>query len=551
MAYPASAGAPASQLTRTMRSASGGAWWLALVAAWLALCLPLMLVDLPPLTDYPNHLARMIILSRLGDDPWFASFYQTGWGIIPDLAIDAFMPTLVALVPPLVAGKLLLAGILLLDVAGAAVYAATVHGRRSWWALGSALAGHNIAFMMGFLNFDVALGLAMLLAAGWIRLRRRYHGWTAAFGMAAATILFFCHLMGLFFFFVLVGSFEAWIIWLSMRQTGWRTAPSRRVLAATWPLAATSLPAAVLYPFSGLSATSGNAYFLPAHAKLVQIIGPFVNYDFTLDLITCCAVWGLLLACLVTRRLAVAPGAAVAVAIVAGLYAVLPIDYKESSFLDTRLSVMLGFLAFTAFRPRLSGFLAAVVGIAVAALLCVRVATVSRAWEEWQTDTDNMRVLAARVQPGDRIIQFSAEPDHVSDYWGRLPMPWRLSTNVKTEYHMPGYFFVERSAHWPYLFANPNQQPIRLRQPYVDLGYAADDVPGHADLSKRRENGNPAAPNPYCAFDIVVLMGAWAEPDPATLAPDWLEFVEANRTAALYRVRAPHSCAPPPHRPHA
>jgi hypothetical protein len=532
-----------------MMFARGGAWWLALVAAWFALCLPLLLVDLPPLTDYPNHLARMIVLSRIGDDPLFSSFYEVRWGTIPDLAIDAFMPTLVAALPPPVAGKLLLAGILLLNVAGAATYAATIHERRTWWALGSSLAGHNIAFMMGFLNFEVALGLSMLLAASWIRLRRRYHGWTAVFGMAAAAILFFCHLMGLFFFLVLVGSFEAWIIWVSMCQSSeWMKVPPRRMLAAAWPLAATSLPAAVLYPLSGLHSAGGNTKFLTAHEKLVQMTGPFVNYDFTLDLVTCCAVWGLLLACLVTRRLAVAPGATVAVALVAGLYIVLPTSLKESSFLDTRLSVMLGFLAFTAFRPRLSGRIAVAVGIAFAALLCVRVTTVSRAWDEWRSDTANARTLAAHVQPGDRIAQISVNPDEVRDYWGKAPMPWRLSTNEETLYQMPGYFFVERSAYWPYLFANPNQQPIRLRQPYEDLGYAADDVPGYADLSKRRAEGNRPAPNPYCAFDIVVLMGAWAEPDPATLAPDWLEFVDANRTAALYKVRAPRSCSPPQHR---
>jgi hypothetical protein len=527
--------------------ANVGAWWLALVAAWLALCLPLLVVDLPPLTDYPNHLARMVILSRLGDDPLLSSFYEVRWGIIPDLAIDTFMPTLVGALSPVVAGKLLLAGILLLDVAGAATYAAIIHGRRTWWSLGSALAGHNIAFMMGFLNFDVALGLSMLLAAGWIRLRRSYAGWTAVFGVAAATILFFCHLMGLFFFLVLVGSFEASILWASVRETEWMKAPTRRALAAAWPLAATSLPAAVLYPFSGLSGASGTAKFLTAQEKLIGLTAPFVNYDFVLDLVTCCAVWGLLLACLITRRLAVAPAATVAVVLVTGLFAVLPTDLKETSFLDTRLSVMLGFLVFTTFRPRISGYFAAAVGIAFPVLLCVRVAAVSHVWDDWQTDTTNVRVLAARVQPGDRIIQISVEPDEVSDYWGKAPIPWRLSTKLKTEYHMPGYFFVERSAHWPYLFANPNQQPIRLRQPYQDLGYAADDVPGHADLSKRRAEGNPSAPNPYCAFDIVVLMGTWAEPEPATLAPDWLEFVEANRTAALYRVRAPRRCSPPSH----
>jgi hypothetical protein len=545
----ARAGACPVRASRTLRIAPGAAaWWIALVAAWIALCVPLLLVDLPPLNDYPNHLARMVVLSRLGADPVLASMYQTNWGIIPDLAIDSFMPTLVTVMPPLLAGKLLLAAILLLDVVGAAAYAAAVHGRRTWWALAAALAAYNLAFIMGFLNFDVAVGLSMLLAAGWIRIRRHSALWAAAFGAAATASLFFCHLIGLLFFLVLVGSFEAWFAWAMLRQTGWSRATLRHLLAAAGPLAATVLPVAVLYPLTGLSSTGGPTRFVGAHAKLLQVVSPFVNYDFTLDALTCCAVWGLLLACLASRRLALAPGACVAVVVVAALFVAAPADLKGGSFLDARLSVMLGFLAFTAFRPTLSGPVAIVVGVALAALLCVRLATVSVAWLDWRPNIANLRALASLVHPGDRIIQVRLQPEEISDYWAKIPVALRTSSNERTEFHMPGYFFTEQSAYWPYLFADSLQQSIVMRQPFYDLGYAADDMPSHADLLARRAAGNPPAANPYCAFDVVLMLDLWApEVSPETIAPDWLAFVAANKTAALYRVREPRTCLPPPH----
>ena len=533
-----------------MRIVNGGAWWIALFAAWIALCVPLLLVELPPLNDYPNHLARMVVLSRIGDDPVLASMYRTNWGIIPDLAIDSFMPALVKVIPPLVAGKLLLAGILLLDIVGAAAYAAAVHGRRTWWALGVALAGYNFAFTMGFLNFDVSIGLAMLMAAGWIRIRRRNPLRAALFGAVATAILFFCHLIGLFFFLVLVGSFEAWFTFAMLRQTGWTKATSWRTLTAAGPLGVTLLPVAALYPLTGLSSTvDAPTIFLTAQGKLAQMVSPFVNYDFTLDALTCCAVWGLLLVCLASRRLALAPGACVAVVVVAAVFVAAPAEYKGGGFLDARLSVMLGFLAFTAFRPLLSGRIAVAVGITLAALLCVRLATVSVAWLEWRPAVADLRALASLVHPGDRIIQVRIDPGEISDYWARIPVALRTSTHERTEFHMPGYFFIERSAFWPYLFADELQQPILMRQPYYDLGYAADDMPTHAELSRRRAAGNPQAANPYCAFDVVVFLDLWAEANPATIAPDWLEFVAANKTAALYRVRAPRTCSPRAHHP--
>ena len=225
-------------------------------------------------------------------------------------------------------------GILLLNIVGAAAYAAAVHGRRTWWSLGVALAGYNVAFIMGFLNFDVSVGLSMLMAAGSIRIRRRNPLWAALFGAAATAILFFCHLIGLFFFFlVLVGSFEAWFTFAMLHQSGWTKATSWRALTAAAPLGVTLLPVAALYPLTGLSSTvDAPTIFLTAQGKLVQMVSPFVNYDFTLDVLTCCAVWGLLLVCLVSRRLALAPGACVAVVVVAALFVAAPIEYRAVAF---------------------------------------------------------------------------------------------------------------------------------------------------------------------------------------------------------------------------
>jgi hypothetical protein len=158
----------------------------------------------------------------------------------------------------------------------------------------------------------------------------------------------------------------------------------------------------------------------------------------------------------------------------------------------------------------------------------------------------NLRALAALVRPGDRVQQFRPEPDEVTDYWNRVPLPWRTSTGERTQFHMPAYFFVERSAFWPYLFADPDQQPIRRRQPYDDLARVAGDMPRRAFMWRRGAEGRPPAANPYCAFDVVMFLDVWAEPDPTAIQPAWLEFVAANSTAALYRVRGARSCSPPP-----
>ena len=53
----------------------------------------------------------------------------------------------------------------------------------------------------------------MLFAAAWLTWRERRPVATIAAAAAASVVLFFCHLMGLVFFLVLIGSAEAHAMW--------------------------------------------------------------------------------------------------------------------------------------------------------------------------------------------------------------------------------------------------------------------------------------------------------------------------------------------------
>ena len=49
---------------------------------------------LPPLFDYPNHLARLGLLTEGGDQ-----FYRVVWAPLPNLAEDLIVPPLARLMP--------------------------------------------------------------------------------------------------------------------------------------------------------------------------------------------------------------------------------------------------------------------------------------------------------------------------------------------------------------------------------------------------------------------------------------------------------------------
>src|SRR6516162_8143022 len=95
-----------------------GAWWTTLGLVAAALLAPLLIADVPPILDYPNHLARFVLLAAGPDDPVLGPLFTPHWSIIPNLASDLVGPFLLQVLPVHVAGRCLLGGVLLLNLAG-------------------------------------------------------------------------------------------------------------------------------------------------------------------------------------------------------------------------------------------------------------------------------------------------------------------------------------------------------------------------------------------------------------------------------------------------
>ena len=137
---------------------------------------------------------------------------------------------------------------ILLPVVGTIAYSRAVFGVYSAWPLASGLVAYNATLLLGFLNFVAAIGIALLLAAGWIAWRERHPARTVALATIGAVALFFCHLMGLLFFFVLIAGHEFEQLWL--RRTHWAAIPAR--LAALAPLFVVSLGLYLVSPLAPL-----------------------------------------------------------------------------------------------------------------------------------------------------------------------------------------------------------------------------------------------------------------------------------------------------------
>ncbi len=485
------------------------AWWLAVTGLCVILLVPLLIVDVPPLLDYPNHLARIFVLAKLPDDPVLARFYATHWSIIPNLALDVVGPPLIRLLPVHVAGRLLIAAAVLLPVLGSIAYGRSIGAK--WWPLGSGLVAYNASLLAGFLNFEIAIGLALLLAAGWLRWRDRTPLWALGLAVPGALILFACHLMGMVFFGLLIGAAE-----LSRGTAG--------VLRRGAVLALVFAGPAALYWISDLSQLGGDFGYLPLGEKLRQLTTPFVNYHRPLDWVTAGAAVGLPTLCLLMRRGRVPRPALITMAVLLLAFLLAPFRWKGTYALDTRFAIMLGFMVFAGFVPaRWPSRISTCVAAGSAMLFVIRMALLTIAWAAHAADLADLRRVLAPVQPGQAVYVAEAGLAEAPAYWSANP-GWRLLSNgTRSDEHLGALALIEHRAFWPFEFDNPSQQPLRTLEPYRSLAARIGGLPDRASASIAD----------VCGFDFVLLLAADAVPP---LPAARFRLLQQSGFAALYAI---------------
>src|SRR5580693_9708661 len=164
-------------------------WWVGLALMFGCLLIPLILTEVPPLTDYPNHLARCYLLAFGSSDPALRPMFSAHWQIIPNIGVDLILPKLMHVFPPLLAGRVMLALCLLIPTTGAIALSRAYFRRRSLWQIATGFAAFNVLFLMVFMNFELAIGIAMWGAAVWIRYREEHPIRTIASAVILAPLI--------------------------------------------------------------------------------------------------------------------------------------------------------------------------------------------------------------------------------------------------------------------------------------------------------------------------------------------------------------------------
>jgi hypothetical protein len=416
----------------------------------MLMTVPLFSTVLPPLFDYPNHLARMYLLTEGGN-----AFYALRWEPLPNLAQDLIVPPLAALMPLALAAKLFLVIAFGLIAGGAIWLNRVATGAWHVWSLLVFLLLYNRIFLWGFVNYLFGIGVALGGIALWLALEPK-QSWVKMLASSIVALLcYFSHIAALGFYALVIFGIEARPALAEVGARHWLYL-GRRIAAAGMQFV---VPGVLFLLYWRWTAT-GDVIYADLWHKAELVFSVFDNYDRFFD-VACLALFlGLLGWLCSTRRLALVPRLGWAIPIVFTSYLLLPSQMYGGSGVDYRLPIAWFLLLIASSAPRFpSRRVAAAVAIVAVLMLGIRLMVVEHVWR-----------LADEVYSAD-LVGIDALPRGVK-LAVAIP-PDAIQPVSAPEVHLPVLAISRRQAFVPTLFAYPGQQPVALQTAYAALADAA------------------------------------------------------------------------------
>ncbi len=425
-------------------------------AVLLLALIPLFAVAVPPLHDYPFHLARADILASLPGSAFLRAHYEQGSFLLPNVGMDVVMAPLARYLPILVAGRVFLGLVLAVMLSGTVALHFALHRRLSAWPLLAGFFLYNWIFLYGFLNYLLGIGLMLWAVAGWVLLRERHVAWRLAWGGAMAVVLLFCHLVAVGLFAIVVAGMEL--------QRAFRT---RRTdpMAAVRGLAVSALPFVfVLAVFAAVSPAAGEArqamaYHgglgwkpLVAYRSLLTTIG-------WLDVVTLVPVLAVVVFAAWRRRLRVAFPMALPLGLLVATFVAMPFYIFGAEQADTRLPIAILLVAIASTRivgiGRRESWL---VGLGALVLLAVRSAAITAAWISADARLATMTNAFRLVPDGATLYAATAAPYPSIDYGDAAGLAlWQPPLK-----HAVSLTSLGHAVFVPATWSDPFQQPMRV-----------------------------------------------------------------------------------------
>jgi hypothetical protein len=476
---------------------------IALIAVLLTVALiPLFICSPLPLADYPNHLARMYIISSLPHSPILQRYYEVHWQLIPNLAIDLIVPQLARFMP-VERAMLIFTGLTLaLLVAGCFAVHRSLFRRPSYAPLAAFLLLYNRQFLWGMLNYLFALGLALVTFALWVALRRRPLGIRCVIFAVLSLMVFISHLSGFGVLGVLIGGYEIH----SFLQEKNPPALRNGLIAATVAL---GLPLVLFSIFSPTAGLASQFVYAGIKKRAIGLFDVFNNYTLALDVATFLLVVAAIGLGLLLRKAHLHSRMWLSLAFLVLIYCIIPSQLFGSEGADRRLVPALFLIAVCSLDWDVpSKYIIATVAV----MFLVRTGVVIKNWSAARPIYRADLELIDKVPRGAKLAVAVGELNYP-----QLNNPPLL--------HLPNMAVVRREVLTNALFADKGHQPLQFKAEYerllVQHVYDVDVLANRDHKRPFNTTENPFQRIPLSEFDYLLLLNKayFLYPVPVVLQP--------------------------------
>ena len=429
-------------------------WWESrwfLAAAMLLAALPLLWPAVPPLTDLPGHIGRYRVM--LGDEAALLDrYYGFEWRFVGNVGVDLLVAALGPLIGLEPAVKLVVIAIPVLTTGALLWLSRELTGRVSPWALFALPLAYSYPFQFGFVNYCLAMALALGGWALWLRLARAKRiGLRAAIFVPLGLIVWTCHAMGwaMLVLFVFAGEWTARVQNRPILRAGFDAA------IASLPLAPPILP---MLLWRGVGGAAETGRFLDLIAKLKGLGSVLRDRWIWLDLPALLVIVLAVYAGIRGSAGRFAPQAAAAAGLAALAFLLLPFTLLGSAYADLRLLPFAFAVALAGLVPK-EGAPIRIIALAGLAFFLIRTTATTASFALY--DADWRRELAAldHLPRGARVFALVGDG---------CDQPWAHSRRT----HLPAFATARRAA-----FANDQwrMEGAPLLRVEVPAGYFAHD----------------------------------------------------------------------------
>ncbi len=416
----------------------------------LVLCLlPIWTQQYLPLQDYPNHLARSYIFSRIGTSDILSTYYDAKLKLVPNLAMDLIVPPLASLFNIFIAGKLFISISLTLITSGGFLLYREIHRKSDIFAFAPFLFLYNQILSKGFLNYLFGVGLLMWTLYFWVKFRENHTFLRSIFFAACGFAVYISHLsaFGLLVIMIFGIEFPNYIRLLRENR--------KTLFISLVPFISLWIIPFISFFFSDTASASIGIHYEPILYKFTYyvrdlFIDPGIGFLSGMLLLGIVFIAGV-----IKEKIVFHYPLLYSLIISFIVYLAMPSKLISTSHADWRLLFPIVILFFTAWSFSSETFWLKIIFTTISlALVTVNIISTGIIWEARQETIENFVEAIEHTESGERIATL-----FLSDSYPEI-MPY---------IHYPTYAVMLKESFIPSLFSYGTQQPLSYNKSYADI----------------------------------------------------------------------------------